>query len=307
MRLPSSPSPSVAHCVTVGVVLVLAALSAGCTSWETTATATAKFDLPRTRLSRDTVVLEMRNLTIPENVGAQDLQKLWRELDEQHLDRTLRRSLADNGFRCGVFGSQLPDVLRTILDESEAASASGRWEQMESLSENSLGQRRLQARARRRYEIVTSPTRETRVVLTAHDGSIGGHTLRDAQCLLALRVFPRGDGTVRLELVPEIHHGPVRQRWTGSDGAFQPVVSRSKEVYRHLKIDTVLAPGETLALTSTDQQKGLGEQFFAEAAESLAPRKSMLILRLAQTQWDDLFESAAANAPLATSELQDQD
>ena len=153
MRLPRSSSPLIAPGVTAGfafpaaallvaaTLFVAATLSTGCTSWETPVTHAAKFDLPKTQLSRDTVVFEMRNLTIPENVSAEDLQKLWQELDEQHLDRTLRRSLADNGFRCGVFGIQLPDVLRTLLDQSEAALASGRWEQMESLNENSLGQR----------------------------------------------------------------------------------------------------------------------------------------------------------------------
>ena len=314
MRLPRSPGPliapsvTVAFAFTVATLFVAATLSTGCTSWETTSTHAAKFGLPQTRLSRDTVVLEMRTVTLPDNMSAEDMQRLWHELDEQHLERTLRRSLADNGFRCGIFGSQLPDVLRTMLDQSEEATASGRWEHMESLSEGSLGHRRLQARARLRYEVVTSPIREKRVVLTAQDGNIGGQTLLDAQCLFALRVFPQGDGDARLELVPEIHHGPVRQRWTGSDGAFQPEISRGKEVYRHLKIDTVLAPGETLALTSTDEQKGLGEQFFAESSESSessAPLRSMLILRLAQTQRDDLFESTDANAPLATSELQD--
>jgi hypothetical protein len=247
----------------------------------------------------------MRVLKIPENIRPEELQQLWQQLDEQHVNRTLRRSLAENGFRCGLFGMQLPDVLRAMLDQSAAESVNGRWEQIESLAENPLGHRRLQARARRRYEVVTSPSRETRVVLTAENGSIRGQTLRDAQCLFALRVFPQGDGDARLELVPEIQHGPVRQRWTGSDGAFQPVVSRSSEVYGHLKIDTVMAPGETLVLTASDQPKGLGEQFFAESSESSTPLTRMLILRVAQTQRDDLFESVEADTPLATSARQE--
>lgn len=254
-------------------------------------------------MSRDTVVLEMQTVLIPESSSDIELDRLWNELDEQHLDRDLRRRLADNGMRCGLLGTQIPELLRQVL-ESQLSSSQDRWELMESLPDNPIGHRRLQARAHKRYEIVASPSQASCVVLTSQNGRLAGQTLYDAQCRFALRTYPRGDGNVRLELTPEIHHGPLEQKWTGSDGAFQPVVSRQKEIFDQLRIDTVLSPGEILLLTSTSEPKGVGALFFSDLSRPSAPCVKMLLVRLAQTQLDDLFDDDVITTPIATSERQ---
>ncbi len=281
-------------------ISLLAASLQGCTAWETVQTSETTL-LPQTRMSRDTVVLEMQTLAIPDSTTSEESEELWRQLDEQHLDRDLRRRLAENGFRSGLLGTHVPAPLRNLLD-AQSTTSEKRWEQLESARENSLGHRRLQARAHHRYEIVSSPTRDSCVVLKSLDGSLTGETLFNAQCRFGLRAHPRGDGDVRIELTPEIHHGPLEQKWTGNDGAFQPLVSRRKETFDDLKIDTVLGPGDVLLLTCTDVPKGIGELFFLDDGPTAPKQGDVLLIRVAQTQQDDLFAEEVIETSIATSE-----
>ena len=302
MQLPNRPLRIGALRLVISVAWLIWFALAGCSTWDTSATPETTF-LPRTKMSRDTVVLEMQTVAIPADCTDAELDRLWHELDEQHLDRDLRRRLAENGMRCGLLGTQMPELLRQILDAQSNASHE-RWEQMESLPDSPMGHRRLQARAHKRYEVVASPNRESCVVLISQNGRLVGKTLFDAQCRFALRSYPRGDGDVRLELMPEIHHGPLRQKWSGTDGAFQPIVTRTRESYDQLKIDAVLSPGEMLLLTTTGEAKGLGRLFFDDVSHPSASRGKMLLVRLAQTQLDDLFDEEVIATPIATSERQ---
>ena len=272
----------------------------GCNAWDTLP-ASQKSLLPQTRMSRDTVVLEMLTIALPESFTQEEVTRLWSQLDEQHLDRDLRRRMAENGFRCGLMGTEVPDNIRELLDQ-QATSAVDRWRQMESVRENSIGHRRLQARAGQRYEVVASPTRDTCTVLASREGRLTGETLYNAQCRFGLRSHPRGDGNVRIELTPEIHHGPLEQKWTGNDGAFQPIVARKKQIFDELKIDTVLHPGEILLLTQSSEPKGLGRLFFSDDGVAPSQHGNILLIRVAQTQRDDLFDEDDVATTIATSE-----
>ena len=61
----------------------------------------------------------------------------------------------------------------------------------------------------------------------------------------------------------------------------------------------VLQPGQSLVLSTTLDVKGLGESFFSHDAASGAVRR-ILLIRFAQTQFDDLFMPGQTSAPLAT-------
>ncbi len=93
--------------------------------------------------------------------------------------------------------------------------------------------RRIQCRAGKRSEIVTSTSREEMVVLHKDGESqkVGGTRLHDAQCVLAARCYPQGNGAVRMELMPEIHHGTPRKQWVAGEGTFHMVTARDREVY----------------------------------------------------------------------------
>jgi hypothetical protein len=267
---------------TVGLIIVA---SQGCSSWKTVVPET--LELPEARMSSDSVAMEITFIRIP--AGETDMcGQVWRSVDEQLLTPARRSHLNENGFRCGLVGLQLPVGLRTLLDAEQRTSAlqEATPSDIDVLKQN----RRIQCRSGRRSEIVTCTTREEMVVLRKdHDSQkVSGQTLRDAQCVLAARCYPEGNGEVRIELTPEIHHGTPRKQWVAGEGTFHLVTGRDREVFDDLLMEATLTPGQTLVL-SCMPEFGLGHNFFLDTSNGDAQQK-LLLIRLAQTQRDDLFE-----------------
>ena len=73
---------------------------------------------------------------------------------------------------------------------------------------------------------------------------------------------------------------------------------REHQEFDELRMDTVLSPGQTLIVTCAPEARGLGGFFFAEAVG--AGDRSLMLLRLAQSQYDDLFQDNRAASPLVT-------
>ncbi len=292
------PSRRKAH--HAGPLLLGWILASGCSAWkEPTPEA---FELPTARMASDSVAIEMTFVRVP--VGHLDFNaQLWREVDEQLLSVETRLHLNNNGFRCGLVGAQLPPSLRQLLDKQSEESQIDRpiTSEIDVLAQNQLVQRR----AGQRWEIVTSAPREELIVLykKPHEQKVGGKPYPDAQCILAAKPFPRGDGSVRLELTPEIHHGAPRKQWVGGQGTWQLLSGREREVFQELMIDVPLTPGQTLILSCTPDMKGLGHNFFVEEGRGDAQQK-LLLIRLAQVQRDELFESPL-HLPASSSAARD--
>jgi hypothetical protein len=211
----------------------------------------------------------------------------------------LRRALGENGFRCGLVGPQLPESLRQLLDEQDDCLGIPR-DDGKAIHGLLTPLQRLQSRAGRRNKIVASNSvRKRMVVLCREGGQVRGGTFEDAQCVFGLRTFPQGDGGVQLELIPEVQHGPLRQKWVGQEGMWRLDADRERKVFSQLRTEAVLSPGQTFLLTCTADGKGLGGQFFTEDASS-GPVRKILLIRLAQTQLDELFAPEQISTPMAT-------
>lgn len=243
-------------------------------------------------MSPDTVVLEMAFLDLA------DQDELWKEVDEQHLPVDLRRRLTEQGLRGGVIGTQLPGWINERL-ELQKKTVDIDEKTNTAIVGDQQSQRRLQCRSDHPREIEVGARREELTVHAAGGEQASERTLRDAQCRLSIVSQPQGDGRVRLRVTPEIAHGPPRHRWVGSDGAFRVELSQDCERYDELTIPAVLSPGQTLILGAGREPGGLGEQFFCEEGRS-ADRQRVLLLRLAQTQFDDLFCPQPTFTPIAT-------
>ena len=76
-------------------------------------------------------------------------------------------------------------------------------------------------------------------------------------------------------------------------------IGRDKLVFDRLRLDAKLTPGQVLLVSNTAEIKGPGESFFAETANGTVER-TLLVVRVAQTQLDDLFTPEHALAPLVT-------
>jgi hypothetical protein len=256
-----------------------------------TPTPNGKLPLAPAQMSPDSVVLELFFVRFPFGDAAVN-DKLWQEIDEQHLPSDLRQRLARNGFRVGLVGGQIPSELSKLLELSDKPAAASEGpagaKLDEQLTEPSVVHRHLQLRAGRRSEIVASSVYPHLPMLVWESGHVSGRTFDAAQAILAAKSFPQPDGRVRLELVPELYHDQANQHWVGSQGMLRLETSRPKRVFDDLTFSADLSPGNMLVLGSLPNRQGsLGHYYFTENDGPL--RQKLLIIRLSQTQHDGLF------------------
>jgi len=270
------------------MLLALLAI-AGCT----TPLRKGKSPLTPAQMSPDSVVLEFFFVRFPFGDAAVN-EKLWEELDEQHFAPDLRQRLAHNGFRVGLVAGQMPVELSKLLELGGKAAPSGEIEatKVEDLDvKPRVVRRHLQLRTGQRSELLASGVYEQLPVLVCENGQLCGQTYRQAQGLFAVKSYPQSDGQVRLELVPELHHDQPRQHWVGNQGMMRLEASRPRRVFDDMAISATLPPGAMLVLGSLSSRPGsLGHHFFTENDGRL--EQKLLVVRLAQTQHDDLFDAA---------------
>lgn len=267
----------------------------GCSSWQIPSPKQAL--LPTPRMSPDSVVLEVAVLDIPAD-GAAD-EQLWREVDEQQVPPPVRRELARCGLRCGVSGTQLPDWVNRRLKAQQKdvdfESADGA-----AVLANVPTQQRLQCRAGRKRTIPLGPPHAEVTAPSLAEPGDAPRTWRDAQCELALVATPKGDGGAIIELTPQVQSGKVRQRWVGAAGSFRLDTSRDCDLLENLRVSATLTPGQTIFVSASPAPGGLGQAFFGGAGDKSSRRKVVLV-RLAQTQTDDLFAPLPVAPPIASA------
>lgn len=245
----------------------------------------------------DSVVLEVFFIRFP--VGEPEANvDLWREVDELQFPVELRQHLADNGFRLGLIGGQVPPALAKLLELEEKpppGGAAGEVDVGDLEQAPRVVRRHLSISAGRRKEIVTSGVYEELPVLIRESGRLRGQTYHKAQTLLAMKTYPQPDGRVRLELVPEIQYGQPRQRWVGDQGMFRLEAGRPRRALTEMRTSATLSPGSMLLMTCLPSRPGsLGHHFFTQDDGQL--KQKLLVVRLCQTQ-HNLFAPPEAASP----------
>jgi hypothetical protein len=213
--------------------------------------------------------------------------------------------LSGNGFRAGVVGNRIPPPLAKLLALSTPPSQSATGEQgtaeetepnttteINSFTEKPrLQGRHLWLRPGKRGQVIASQIYEQLPILVRGPDGVFGQTYSQAQAIFTLTVRPQGDGRLRVELLPEIHHGPARQRWLGDQGIFRLESEREKKLFENLALSAILLPGHMLAVTCRPDRPGsLGYYFFTEQGDR--PEQKLLLIRLAQTPHDAIFTDA---------------
>ncbi len=277
----------------IGLVVPLCVAWMGCTSPLDLSKGRAASPLQPAQMSSDAVVLEVFFARFP--LGDPEVNGgLWREIDEQPFGTQNRHALERNGFRAGVVGGQVPLALSQLLEmKDEAPSADGvsRLSVEQMRADPRVVHRRMSLRPACRSEVVASRMYDEMTVLRCEAGGLCGRTYQKALGLFALTAFPRHDGRVEIELVPEVHHGDPARRWVGDQGVFRLDTGRDKQAFTDLAVTATLAPGEMLALTCLPGRDGsLGHYFFTDASSG-DPQQKLLLVRVAQTQHDGLFSS----------------
>ena len=281
--------------------LIFTVLVAGCAQWSTPPDSElARLPLPK--LAPDSVVLEVTFVRIPEDREDFDA-RFWPEVDETVFDTDLRRRLAANGFRCGLLGSPPPTVLQEVLDQQSPSELGDGVTTIEPGAEVVARSHRLRSRAGNPGKIVvrSTPVEHVAALTYDDDGHVRGESFEQGQFYFSLTSFPQGNGQVRVELTPTIEHGQPRSRFRGQQGAWMvDNTTRPAKIYDDLNVETMLAPGQSVAIGCAASPRGLGEQFFAANPAEQMPRL-LLVVRLQQTQMDDRFKPENAIEPIATA------
>jgi hypothetical protein len=136
------------------------------------------------------------------------------------------------------------------------------------------------------------------VLAKDEQGRVQGASFADAQCLFSLIATAGSDGRTRLQLTPEIEHGELRNRWVPVEGSLVNQVGKTQQVYDQLRIDTTLVAGQTLVIGPSHEAGGLGQHFFTLQVPT--PRRTLLLIRIAQTQQDDLFSKREETTDLVS-------
>jgi hypothetical protein len=270
---------------------------AGCAPFKTPDDLQTKL-LPKPRLAPDSVILEIGYAQVPLKDSA-IYDEVWMKADEQSLALALRQELERNGMRFGILGKEIPEKVRAIMD-NQRQDLDRRSEDLNMGDvEVDRQTRRLQCRTARRATILCSKRYDQLVLLKNENGAIGGRPLQQAQCLFGLKPYPHGDGRVKLDLLPEVEHGEMQRQFVAGEGTLMQRVGRDKVTFEALRISLSLSPGQMIVASATSPPRGLGGQFFVEPVAG-TPSRSLVFVRLAHTQQDNLFAPELSAPALAT-------
>ncbi len=149
-------------------------------------------------------------------------------------------------------------------------------------------------RRNQRSEIQASDVYPTLPLLVSGGTELGGHTYQQAQAVYALRVDPRPDRTVLVELTPELQYGAPKLRFTsGEDRILKQASLRDRKVFEQLQISVRLAPGEMLVLMSLPNSGSLLGHYFHTVDSADGLRQKLILIRLAEVPSSDTFVAAA--------------
>jgi hypothetical protein len=256
-------------------------LAAGCQVFDKAPEAALDKLLQPATTSPDSVTLEIFHARIPlDKDGKADA--IWEHIDEQRFDADLRRQLIANGLRVGVVGGSPPEALSDLLAlESDAPEASATRVIDGQSAVPRVTRQVKQLNRRDEMTIQASEVRDQAHVLLSDAGAVGGKTYEQVQGVYILQAESIPGQRVKVRITPELHHGELRNRRVGSDqGIFLSTVSREREVFERLTLQTELTPGDLLILSCLpDAKSSLGGVFHTASAGGQEDRK-LIVLRL---------------------------
>lgn len=270
----------------------------GCSSWYHIKDSTKKPEgvLPPPRLPEDSATVDIAFLRLSD-VPESELNEAWSLINEQAIDIDIRRRLDSNGIRAGVIAGTVPLPVQRWLNVSEEKLKTDFLEQANIAADASSQRQRVVCRDGKRKELVVRPQKPGQlVIMHSSQGVAKGKTYDEPMLMLELKVQPFPDGSARIQLTPEVQHGPQITSHFASAGDFHVQRSRAQDIIKESCVDVRLQPLNILMITGTVEPRALGEHFFwTDTVHQIRERVAMLV-RLTGNQTDDLFSPNTAKA-----------
>lgn len=255
--------------------------------------------LPNIPIPSDAVQLEV--LFVERPVGDRLLgDALWNEVDTMlNLEPEEQRDLIKNGFQIGVAASHPPAALQQLLDLRAKPKAGEVTTPQETTNRLQGSRIFVRAGSETQIQLNDAPYSEFNFNVFASHNAVVSESKKyaDAKCLYRVTVHREQPGWVRLEFVPEIHHGlDLMRPQPGSDSwelTAQPNIER---LYKH-RFTIVLNTGEMALVTGRSEASGtIGHRFFTGPVGQDGLQR-MLIVRLAQAGTIDNPYGPAGSIP----------
>jgi hypothetical protein len=201
---------------------------------------------------------------------------LWREVDQVGAVSTeARELLLQNGYVVGHAAAKPPQTLLKLL------GVVTEFEGLEDALQPQVTGRTYSIRSGTETEIQTSqwwPECE----LTVHDGGTSRSLqFRQARCVLKMKPLRLQDGWVRVEFVPEIHHGEFQLRRMPTDVGWALKSAQNVESCYPQRFAVTLNVGESAVISAAPRSEGtMGDRFFRREQEG-ETRQRLLVVRLA--------------------------
>jgi hypothetical protein len=189
----------------------------------------------------------------------------------------------------------LPDWIRENLSEQNRRLELDRSSGTATPNQTTM-QRRLQCRSQSERCV---PIGGTFTQITIRDERNQTREYSKGRCYLIITATPLGDGRVDIQLVPEVHHGDPQLRWVGQNGHFRAELAQHETRFESLKVKVTLTAGQTLVFAGRNEPDRIGSAV-CQGETSHKPSGRLVLLRLAQTQFDDLFAPHNRLTPIAT-------
>ena len=239
-------------------------------------------------ISSDTVGVETILLRLTA-LDAQGLPELWGASDEQFLSAGLRMELDRNGLRVGKFHGMLPGVVQRWIGENAERIQTDPLEQAGVVADVSSFTQIFRCRASQRKELTIRNFQKDSVTLLYNDGGVKGGRYDRPHFLMSLQATPNGDGSARLQLIPEMEYGEARRVVVAKDSAIRTDERRERLVWKDLGLDLQLQLGDCLLMGATMPAHGLGEHYFRTLTRGSEIQDVILLVRISEMRPPDEF------------------
>lgn len=259
----------------------------GCSLWEhstTWPTTDEKNPLPPIPTSADAMEIQVIFIERPAGDPLMGTM-LWDDIDQiGSLDADLRSLLRRNGIRIGYVSSTPPPALERLMDMKSPAA-----QQIYQHEENKIFGRKLVLRSGAETEVQTSEMQDGRVVRIETMKGNEDREYDQARGVIRIKAERVQEGWVRLEIMPEIHHGKDTLRvatspmnWASASGWMYRSGQKVEALYDY-KFATTVNIGEMVLLSARgDPEESLGRFMFCSHDElgGVSEKQRLIIIRL---------------------------
>ncbi len=130
-------------------------------------------------------------------------------------------------------------------------------------------------------------------LLVHQGGTVHANRYSQVESVYTLAAEPTAGQHAEVTLTPEVHHGALRNRYTGMEerGIFLTTPSRERNVFELLQLRAELAPGELIVIGRMPDKRGsLGYLFHSDRGEQQCDDK-LILVRLLRIPTSDILAS----------------